>query len=94
MNFVGSCGKPNLNFDPDSGAIASLSHIIGDEPLKYKIHILVGLNHISVFKMRCFRTNSLLGVVHILRNHGWGGGSSQMITVLHRGGPANDYGIT
>ena len=22
------------------------------------------------------------------------GGSSQMITVLHRGGPANDYGIT
>ena len=54
MNFVGSCGKPNLNFDPDSGAIASLSHIIGDEPLKYKIHILVGLNHISVFKMRCF----------------------------------------
>ena len=46
-----------------------------------------------------------LGVVHILRNHGWGGslqmitvlhrgGSSQMITVLHRGGPADDYGIT
>ena len=58
MNFVGSCGKPNLNFDPDSGAIASLSHIIGDEPSKYKIHILVGLNHISVFKMRCFRTRS------------------------------------
>ena len=22
------------------------------------------------------------------------GGSSRMITVLHRGGPANDYGIT
>ena len=54
MNFVGSCGKPNLNFDPDSGAIASLSHIIGNEPSKYKIHILVGLNHISVIKMRCF----------------------------------------
>ena len=58
MNFVGSCGKPNLNFDPDSGAIASLSHIIGNEPSKSKIHILVGLNHISVFKMRCFRTRS------------------------------------
>ena len=50
---------------------------------------------------------SLKGVVHILRNHGRGGGgslqmitvlhrggSSQMITVLHRGGPANDYSIT
>ena len=29
-----------------------------------------------------------LGVVHILRNH-----VIQMITVLHRGGPANDYGV-
>ena len=40
------------------------------------------------------------GVVHILRNHGWGGslemitvlhrgGSGQMITILHRGGPPN-----
>ena len=38
------------------------------------------------------RTDSL-GVVHILRNHG-GGGSLQMITVLHRGGPPNNYGIT
>ena len=27
-----------------------------------------------------------LGVVHILRNHGWGGWSLQMITVLQRGG--------
>ena len=32
-----------------------------------------------------------LGVVHILRNHGKGGGSLQMITVLHRGGVSNDY---
>ena len=30
-------------------------------------------------------TVNQLGVVHILRNHGWGG-SLQMITVLHRGG--------
>ena len=27
-----------------------------------------------------------LGVVHILRNHGWGGWSLQMITVLQRRG--------
>ena len=28
-----------------------------------------------------------LGVVHILRNHGWGaGGYAKMITILHRGG--------
>ena len=33
-------------------------------------------------------------VVHILRNRRWGGGSLQMITVLHRGGPPNDYVIT
>ena len=31
-------------------------------------------------------TVNQLGVVHILRNHGFGGGSLQMITVLHRGG--------
>ena len=37
----------------------------------------------------------MLGVVHILRNHGWGGESLQMITVLHRGGVwPNDYSIT
>ena len=46
-----------------------------------------------------------LGAVHILRNRGcWGGLSKwlqyyigvvrQMITVLHRGDVANDYGIT
>ena len=46
-----------------------------------------------------------LGVVHILRNHGWGGwslqmitvlqrgGSSQMITVLQRGVLENDYSV-
>ena len=47
-----------------------------------------------------------LGVVHILRNHRWGGwpfqmitvlqrggGSSQMITVLQRGVLENDYSV-
>ena len=36
---------------------------------------------------------SIWSVVHKLRNRGWGGGSSQMITVLLRGGPANEYGV-
>ena len=32
---------------------------------------------------------STLGAVHILRNLGWGGGSSRFITILHRGGLPN-----
>ena len=38
------------------------------------------------FQLRVFWQNDFpLGAVHILRNTGWGGGSSQFITILHRG---------
>ena len=39
--------------------------------------------------------STIIAVFDIVQKGGGrGGGSSQMITVLHRGGPANDYGIT
>ena len=60
--------------------------------------VIIAMMMIAIFRsetqiLKCKSFLRWLGVVHILRIHG-GEGSSQMITVLHRGGPANYYGIT